>query len=347
MRITRDKANPILSPEDIVPSTPSMKVECLLNPGVFSFEGKTGLLLRVAERPEQVDGQISFPVLDENGKVVVMNVPSDSKDLDCSDPRVINYKGDDYLTTMSHLRIVFSQDGNTFAEDPAYPALFASDAYDAYGIEDCRVAKIAGQFYLTYTAVSANGVAVRMRRTNDWKNFEDFGLVLPPHNKDCALFEEQVGGKYLMLHRPSSPEIGGNYIWLAESPDLRHWGNHKCIARTRKGMWDSSRIGAGCSPIKTEKGWLMIYHGANEENRYCLGALLLDLNDPSKVLARSEEPIMVPTEQYETCGFFNNVIFTNGQLVDGDKITMYYGASDQYICRAELSLSEILESLDY
>ena len=345
MTVRRDSANPILSPADVCPSVPSMKVECLLNPGVFRFNGRTGLLLRVAERPEQTEGRISFPVLDAECKVVVKDVPSDSPELDLSDPRVINYKGDDYLTTMSHLRIVFSEDGKTFKEDPSFPSLLPSDAYDAYGIEDCRVAEIEGVYYLTYTAVSANGVAVRMRRTSDWKNFEDYGLVLPPHNKDCALFEEKVGGCYRMLHRPSSPEIGGNYIWIAESPDLRHWGNHKCIARTRKGMWDSARIGAGCSPIRTDRGWLMIYHGANEENRYCLGAMLLDLNDPSRVIARSNDPIMVPTEQYEVCGFFNNVIFTNGQIVDGDRIEMYYGASDQFICRAELSVSEILTSL--
>ena len=97
--------------------------------------------------------------------------------------------------------------------------------------------------------------------------------------------------------------------------------------------------------IKTEEGWLEIYHGADFNHRYCLGALLLDLNDPSKVIARSEEPIMEPIAAYEQTGFFGNVVFTNGHLVDGDTITMYYGASDEVICKAELSISEILNVL--
>lgn len=185
-----------------------------------------------------------------------------------------------------------------------------------------------------------------MMHTVDWKNFEHYGMILPPHNKDCALFEEKIDGKYYTFHRPSSPELGGNYIWLAESPDLKHWGNHKCVATTRDGYWDCARVGAGAAPIKTEAGWLEIYHGADYNHRYCLGALLLDLNDPSKVLARSEEPIMEPIAPYEQTGFFGNVIFTNGQLVDGDTVTMYYGASDEVICKAELSIKEILKTLN-
>ncbi len=170
-------------------------------------------------------------------------------------------------------------------------------------------------------------------------------MILPPANKDCAIFEEKINGKYYALHRPSSPQLGGNYIWVAESPDLIHWGNHKCIATSRKGYWDSARVGAGAAPIKTKEGWLEIYHGANEKHRYCLGALLLDLTDPSKVIARSEQPLVEPTASYELTGFFGNVVFTNGHLVEGDRIRMYYGASDEVICGADLSINEILNTL--
>ena len=337
--------NPILTPRDLAPSQESMKIECLLNPGVFRFDGKTWLLIRVAERPEQREGEISFPLLDDANRITVMRVPSSSPELDLSDPRVISYKGSDYLTTMSHLRLMSSTDGVRFAEEPGYGPIFGSDAYESYGIEDCRVTLLEGTYYLTYTAVSANGVAVRMRSTTDWKRFTDYGLVLPPHNKDCTLFDERIGDLYYMLHRPSSPEIGGNYIWIAESRDLRHWGNHRCVARTRKGMWDSARIGAGCAPIRTGEGGVTVYHGADGDNRYCLGAMLLDAADPSKVLARSDRPIMEPSAPYELTGFFGNVIFTNGHIVEGDRIVMYYGASDEVICRADLSVREILESL--
>src|SRR5678810_246728 len=110
---------------------------------------------------------------------------------------------------------------------------------------------------------------------------------------------DRINGKYYALHRPSSTQLGGNYIWLAESTDLLHWGNHRCVATTRKMKWDGARVGAGAAPIKTDQGWLEIYHGADDNNRYCLGALLLDLNDPFRVVARSEQPIMEPTTGYE------------------------------------------------
>ena len=199
--------------------------------------------------------------------------------------------------------------------------------------------------HLTYTAVSPNGVAVGMRSTSDWKVFQEHGLIFPPHNKDCALFEDKIDGYYFALHRPSSPEIGGNYIWLAQSPDLLHWGKQSCIVRTRPGMWDSARVGAGAAPIRTPAGWLEIYHGADEKNRYCLGALLLNLEEPWKVIARSTEPIMEPAATYEQTGFFGNVVFTNGHIVDGDRLTIYYGASDSVICGAQFSITEMLKSL--
>lgn len=337
--------NPILKPQDIKPSSPAMKIECLLNPGVFEFENKIWMLLRVAERPEQRENQISFPMYNERGSIEVFTFDKSDPDLDFSDPRVIQYQGRDYLTTLSHLRLVCSDDGMTFYEPEGYAPIFGENKLEAYGIEDCRVVKIADVFHLTYTMVSHLGVGVGLIKTRDWKNFERCGMIFSPHNKDCAIFSEKIKGKYFALHRPSSPQLGGNYIWIAESPDTMHWGNHRCIATTRKDMWDSARVGAGAAPIKTEKGWLEIYHGADKKHRYCLGALLLDINDPSKVLARSSDPIMEPKAPYEQVGFFGNVIFTNGHYVEGDQLHMYYGASDEVICGATFSINEILNSL--
>jgi len=211
------------------------------------------------------------------------------------------------------------------------------------------VSCLEGIYYLTYTAVSPSGVAVGLRTTSDWKTFHPHGIILPPHNKDCAVFEEKINGQFYALHRPSSVEIGGNFIWIATSPDGIHWGNHRCILKTRENLWDSARIGAGASPIKTDKGWLSIYHGANHNHQYCLGAFLMDLEDPSKVIARTQDPIMVPTKEYELTGFFGNVVFTNGHILnsDGDTVTIYYGASDEFVCGAEFSINEILSLLHF
>lgn len=336
--------NPIIRPADLKPSHPGLQIACLLNPGVFRFEGRTWLLLRVAERPPQQPGKVSFPVL-ENGQTRIMEFDAADPDLDTRDPREYKYKGVGYLSTLSHLRLVCSEDGVTF-RDPGLPPLVGANEHESFGVEDCRVATLPdGRFVLTYTAVSANGYGPGMRVTRDWRTFEHYGMVLPPSNKDCAVFEEKVNGEYLCLHRPSGVIVGGHYMWLARSPDLRHWGGNVCIARTRPGMWDSARIGAGAAPIRTEHGWLAIYHGANERNQYCLGAMLFDLKDPAKVIARSAEPIMEPLAEYERQGFFGNVVFTNGHLVKGDEVTIYYGASDTVICSATFSLARILASL--
>ena len=338
--------NPILRPADLQPSRPGLKVICLLNPGVFTFQGKTWLLVRVAERPEQKEGMISFPILSEDG-IEIIELQLDDPNLNTDDPRVIRYKGADFLTTLSHLRLLCSDDGIKFYEPEGYPLLQGSGRQESFGIEDCRVALIEDTYYLTFTSVSEDGVGVGLKTTKDWKTFHSEGMIIPPHNKDCAIFEEKINGKYYALHRPSSVDLGGNYIWLAESPDGIHWGRHKCIAKTRAGEWDSKRVGAGAAPIKTDKGWLEIYHGANAEHRYCLGAFLLDLNDPSIVLARTGDPIMVPTTEYELSGFFGHVVFTNGHVVKGDEITIYYGAADEFVCGAKFSIEEILSSLIY
>ena len=156
-----------------------MKVECLLNPGAFRFDGRIWLLLRVAERPEQQPGKVSFPVLTPGGGMEIVAFDTADPALDLSDPRVIRREGRDYLTTLSHLRLVSSTDGVLFREDPAYPPLFGHGELESYGIEDCRVAQIADTYYLTFTAVSPNGVGVGMRSTTDWRTFASNGMIFP------------------------------------------------------------------------------------------------------------------------------------------------------------------------
>jgi len=338
----RFENNPILKPADVTPSVDGLAVECLLNPGVFRYEGKTHLLLRVAERPVQEEGVVSLPVLKDGG-IEILSFDKDDPDLDTTDPRGIVYQGKPYLTTLSHLRLASSDDGVHFTVSDT--SIFGEGKHESFGIEDCRVAELDGVFYLLYTAVSENGHGIGMISTTDWQSFNRRGVIIPPANKDGALFEERIGGEYWCLHRPTGEGLGANFMWTARSPDLVHWGKHESLAAPRKGKWDSARIGAGASPIKTDRGWLTIYHGANEENTYCLGAMLLDLDDPTRVLARSDDPIMVPTTDYEKYGFFGKVVFTNGHVIDGDTISIYYGASDEVICGARFSIEEILGTL--
>lgn len=341
----RYSQNPILRPADLTPSAPGLEIACLLNPGIFQYQGKTGMVVRVAERPVQQAGIVSFPVLTEAG-MELMHIREDDPRLSMTDARVLNFAGKDYLTTLSHLRVLWSDDGVYFYEQDN-SLMIGQTPDEFFGIEDCRVVELERRFYLTYTAVSAHGVCVGMRSTGNWSEFESHGIIFPPHNKDCALFPEKIQHHYVAFHRPSSVALGGNYIWLAQSPDLLHWGKHHCLIETRPGSWDSARVGAGASPIKTPEGWLQIYHGADEAHRYCLGGLLLDLDDPRRIIARSEEPLFYPETQYEREGFFGEVVFTNGHYLeaDGDTLQLYYGAADELVCRATASVREILSHL--
>ena len=337
--------NPILLPKNLKPSNNGLTIIGLFNPGVFTFDGKIWLIVRVAESTTKKQDMISFSTITATGENQMLEVSIHDPELIADDPRKIIYKGSGYLTSLSHLRLLTSEDGISFYEPEGYDMITGVGDLEKFGVEDCRVTKLDDIYYLTYTAVSESGVGVGLRLTRDWKNFEYMGMILPPHNKDCAIFEQKINGKYYALHRPVSIDIGGKFIWLAESHDAIHWGKHQCIVKTRSDNWDSARVGAGAAPIKTAKGWLEIYHGADEENCYCLGAFLMDLDDPAKVLARIWKPIMIPTETYEVNGFFGHVVFTNGHIVRGDELTVYYGAADETICGATFSINEILSLL--
>ncbi|HEX8969686.1 MAG TPA: glycoside hydrolase family 130 protein, partial [Chloroflexota bacterium] len=292
------------------------------------------------------EGIASAIILDPaiTGGVRRLEVRTDDPALEFGDPRGFRYNGQGYLTTLSHLRLASSIDGEHFEVQPQ-PALEGQGVLETFGIEDCRVTFLDGRYFLVYTAVSADGFGVGLASTVDWQSFERKGMILAPPNKDCVLFPERVNGQYVMLHRPVATELGGKFMWIARSPDLVHWGEHQCILRTRPGMWDSVKLGAGPPPLRIPEGWLEIYHGADENDRYCLGGLLLDADDPAKVLGRSSVPIMQPVADYEIGGFYGNVVFASGAVVHGDRLIVYYGAADTSVCGAAFSTRAIVDSL--
>jgi predicted GH43/DUF377 family glycosyl hydrolase len=193
--VERFPENPILTPPDVRPTREDMVVECLLNPGVFRFKSRTGLLLRVAERPRQEDRWLSTPLLDprSEGGIRILRIRKDDPDLTFTDSRLFDYQGRGYLTTLSHLRLAWSDDGVHFTPEER-PALQGEGSHETFGIEDCRVEFIEGAYRLTYTAVSDCGVGVGLISTEDWRNFTRHGVIFPPHNKDCALFPEKFNG---------------------------------------------------------------------------------------------------------------------------------------------------------
>ena len=336
----------LITKADVKPSREDFEVIGVFNPGCIRVRDQVLLLLRVAERPVQgAEGSVGIPLLDDRTKeIYVKSIRKDDRDFDFSDPRVIYGKRRSYLTSMSHLRLARSTDGEHFVIDDK-PTLLPDCKYEEYGIEDPRITCIDGVYNICYSCSSEYGILNGLAQTTDFAHFTKRGYMFHPDNKDVAIFPQKLGGKYYALHRPSTSEFGKRSIWLAESTDLLCWGNHRVLARPRAGLFDGERVGAGCVPFLTDAGWLEIYHGATAENVYALGALLLDKNDPSVILGRTERPIVFPEEGFETQGFFGNVVFSCGCIAEGDTVTVYYGAADECIAKTELSVRDILESL--
>ncbi|WML29828.1 glycoside hydrolase family 130 protein [Neobacillus sp. OS1-32] len=352
MKVYRYEQNPLVTPADVKPHRDDFEVIGAFNAGVTTYQDETIMLLRVAERPISEDPNIiKAPIYNpDKGQLEILELRLDYPKYNFSDPRVIrendSSEGFKYLTSLSYLRIARSKDGHHFTIDDK-PFVYPSNELETFGIEDPRITKIDDTYYIYFSAVSPVGVGEAMVSTKDFIHLEHHGMIFAPENKDVLIFPEKINGKYYALHRPVPRSVGKPEIWIAESTNLLHWGNHKYLLGLREGMWDSGRMGGGAVPIKTEKGWLEIYHGASKDDRYCMGAVLLDLEDPTKVIARSDKPVLEPEADYEVDGFFGNVVFSCGAVVAGDVVKLYYGVADTSMACAELSLQEILDSLNY
>lgn len=347
MMFARHPLNPLITPAHVRASKPDYEVIGTFNAGAIRLEGQTILLVRVAERPTAREADwIHCPHLDADGALTLLHVRKDDPAYDTRDPRFVRRlaTGDVYLTSISHIRRAFSADGVHFQIEPS-PWIEAATPYEAFGVEDARVTAVDGRCYINYSAVSGHGIATGLARTDDFQTIERMGIIFPPSNRDVALFPQPINGLYACYHRPMPGEFGAFSMWLATSPDLQRWGDHRLVLSGSEAGWDAGRVGGGAPPIWTEHGWLSIYHAADRQHRYCLGAFLTPHDDPARIIARSAAPIFVPEAPYEVDGFFPNVVFTCGTTLDGDTLRLYYGASDETIALAEAPLSALLASL--
>ncbi len=344
----RFERNPLITPADVKPSRPDFEVVCVFNAGAVRFGREILLLLRVAERPRPQAGEVVAPILhpeDPSQGIQILRVRKGSPDLEEVDSRVFKYKGSTYLTSISHLRLARSEDGRDFTVADT-PAIAPACREEEFGIEDPRITQIGDRYYVNYSAISRMGISTGLAVTRDFATYERMGIIFVPDNRDVTVFPEKVGGLYVCYHRPVSGMFGRADMWLATSPDLLRWGDHKYVAGTRAGMWDCWRIGGGAVPFKTPKGWLEIYHGVDATQRYCLAAMLADAERPERIIGRSPAPILSPEAPYEREGFFGNVVFTCGAVADPDgRVLIYYGAADQCIAAAETTVEALLAGL--
>lgn len=354
MNVKRCENNPLLVPAQVKPSRPDFQVDGVFNCGVAQYGEETILLCRVAESAVCTSpDEVRVPVVAQrDGKdeiQVVCYRKSECPELDFSDSREIRNKAGATvnLTSLSHLRVARSRDGVHFVIDDT-PSVLPTAGEDSWGMEDPRITQIGDTYYINYTSVTPNGPATSLLSTKDFVSFTRHGVIFAPENKDVTIFPEKIGGMYWAFNRPVPKAFGGPEMWLAKSPDLLHWGEQKhfCGLSADSDRWDNGRIGGGAVPFLTPRGWIKIYHAADRSNRYCLGAFLLDAQDPSRILARTREPLLQPETAYEKDGFFGNVVFTCGGLLQGDTVVIYYGAADDKICRADVALQDIFDAME-
>ena len=212
---------------------------------------------------------------------------------------------------------------------------------------DPRVTWLEDRYYVTWCN-GYHGPTIGIAYTHDFVTFHQLDNAYLPFNRNGVLFPRRIGGRYLMLSRPSdNGHTPFGDIFCSESPDLIHWGRHRHVMGTRPWSWESTKIGAGPIPIETDEGWLVIYHGVLTSCNgfvYSMGAALLDLDEPWRVIARPSDYLLSPQVPYEQVGDVPNVVFPCAALVDeaADRLTVYYGGADTVVCMAHGHLSELL-----
>ena len=322
MELTRYEGNPILEPRGY-----DWESVAVFNPAVTHKDGQIHLLYRAIADYQGYAAQLGHAVFDERLNLV------ERSDAPCFGPDMKLWEN---------------------------------------SIEDARLTEIDGELYITYvvtpTPTPPGGVRIRLgipnrqqaitrialaRVNNDFRNFTRLGIITPyeANERDTVLFPARINGKYAALHRPATDWVDSDHspelpsIWFAYLDGLSGgMSGHKLVMEPRE-KWESYKVGSGAPPIRTERGWLMIYHGVDKSRVYRAGAALLDLEKPWKVIARTTEPILEPEEEYERIGDVPNVVFPEGAVVIGEELLVFYGAADKVCCAAHVRLDELLNYL--
>lgn len=265
------------------------------------------------------------------------------------------FRVDDRTRTMN-LHAGRSADGIQWELDPEPIVFRAADArveeierpfVHAY---DPRVTWLEDRFYVTW-CTGYHGPTIGIAWTEDFQTFVRLDNAFLPFNRNGVLFPRRVDGRYLLLSRPSDDgHTPFGSIFLSESPDLVHWGRHRLVLAPEPWTWASTKVGAGPTPIETDEGWLLLFHGVLTSCNgfvYSMGAALLDLEEPWRVRARGRDSLLAPQAPYEQVGDVPNVVFPCAALVDepADRLTVYYGAADTVVCMAHGHLSELVASV--
>ena len=252
-------------------------------------------------------------------------------------------------TGRSIIGIADSDDGFQFTArpdpfmTPSSEGIFAE--YEEFGVEDPRITRIEGTYYITYSAYSRHGVRVGLAKTIDFESVERVAFITQADYRNTVLFPEKISGRYAKLDRPHS-DISPWSMWISYSPDLRHWGDSRIVMKPVPYHWDEMKIGPGAPPIRTEKGWLSIYHGVfstMDGSVYRLGVALHDLVDPAIILGVGDRWILQAEDPWEVTGYVHNVVFTCGVVPEDDgTLKLYWGGADTVMCAGTAVIDELV-----
>ena len=239
-----------------------------------------------------------------------------------------------------------SEDGYNFeiGEQPVLAPLKEGPAaiYERNGLLDPRIVPFDGGWYISYDALGPHGYRLGLAYTTDFQTFDRRGLISEPDTKGGALFAHKIKGKYARLERPWER----SNIWVSYSEDLKYWGDAEVIMTPRSGYWDAHRVGVGAPPMAIKQGWLLIYYGVKQTAAgplFRLGAAIVDREEPTRIIGRTNVPILSPRETYERIGDAPNLVFTCGAIIEpDDEVKIYYGASNSCICMGTTAVSAIV-----
>ena len=324
--VTRYPGNPILTAEDI-----PFEANLIFNAGVIKYHGRYVMLFR-------------------------------------DDFNYTKQMFDDWAAGKGELHgpscqigLAFSDDGFNWTPE-AKPVITRETASEFLGEEvnqayDPRLTVIEDEIYVSFAVnTKAEDNRCGLIKTTDFHKFESVTATLP-NNRNMLLFPEKIGGYYYRLERPFSGNSGD--IWISKSPDLEFWGGHKRLLDHRTLSFCNSKIGPGAPPVKTEKGWLTLFHTVTDveqalyswetpynewHSKYSMGLMLLDLEDPAKVIGIYDKPLLEPEAPYELEGFRGSVLFPGAMIPENDgTVKIYYGAADTVECVATAKLNDLLD----
>jgi predicted GH43/DUF377 family glycosyl hydrolase len=227
---------------------------------------------------------------------------------------------------------------------PAEEGIFAE--YEKFGVEDLRICPFEDHFLLCYSAYSDHGVRIALARTENFETVERVALISQADMRNAVIFPEKIGDRYVRLDRPHT-QIHPWSIWISYANELEYWGESKKVFSPLPYHWDEMKVGPGAPPIKTDKGWLNIYHGAFKTMDgaiYRLGVALHELSDPSKIIGIADSWILSPKDPWEISGYVSNIVFTCGAVPEPDgSVKIYWGGADSVMCVGTAKLDELVE----